>query len=90
MADEEFVCQVNIRQYVHIIANRCKTRQSVTLKQIRTVYGYWVRVYSYILWLSLKSERNLVTMNPVGFTFNDNTQNSNYTIIVTVLVPQIV
>ena len=30
----------------HIKANRGKTSQSVTLKRIRTVYGYRIRVYA--------------------------------------------
>ena len=31
---------------VHFMANRGKIRQSVTLKRIRTVYEYGVRVYA--------------------------------------------
>lgn len=31
---------------VHFMANRGKIRQSVTLKRIRTVYGYRVRIYA--------------------------------------------
>lgn len=65
--DKRNVCLSSGHQTnAHYMANRGKIRQSVTLKRIRTVYEYRVRVYTWKLGLSLKSEHNFITMNPEG------------------------